>query len=136
MQEPLPLSRRERQIMDIVYELGEVSAQQVQQRLPDPPSYSSVRTLLGRLEDKGQLSHREQGGRYLYAPLVKRETATRNALRRLVRTFFDGSAVQAANALLGMSQDISDEELDALENLIQQTREREGGDTRKKGRRH
>ena len=136
MKEPLPLSRRERQIMDIVYQLGEVSAQQVQQRLADPPSYSAVRTLLGRLEDKGQLSHRDQGGRYLYSPLVKHETATRNALKRLVKTFFDGSAVQAANALLGMSQDISHEELDALESLIQQAREREGGDTGKNGPRH
>ena len=120
------LSRRERQIMDIVYELGTVTAQQVQERLPDPPSYSAVRTLLGRLEEKEHLGHREQGAKYLYFPLVKREAATRSALSNLVKTFFDGSAAQAANALLGMSlQNINEDELERLEALIQQARAKE-----------
>ena len=117
-------SRRERQIMDIIYELGEASALQVQEKLPDPPSYSAVRALLARLVEKAAIAHREQGAKYLYYPLIKRETASRNAISRLVTTFFEGSAAQAANALLGMSmKDISEEELDQLEALIRKARE-------------
>lgn len=120
------LSRRERQIMDIVYELGEVTAQQVLEKLPDPPGYSAVRAMLSRLEEKAQLGHRELGAKYLYFPLVKREAATRNAINRLVKTFFDGSAAQAANALLGMSlKNISKDELAALESMIQQARDKD-----------
>lgn len=116
-------SRRERQIMDILYELNEATAQQVLEKLPDPPSYSAVRAMLARLEEKQAIAHKEQGARYHYFPLIKRETATKNALSRLVTTFFDGSAVQAANALLGMSMHkISSRELDELESLIQQAR--------------
>jgi BlaI family penicillinase repressor len=95
MTKAINLSRRERQIMDIVYELGEVTAQQVLEKLPEPPGYSAVRAMLSRLEEKGHLAHREQGARYLYFPLVKRDAATRSALSNLVKTFFDGSAAQA-----------------------------------------
>lgn len=121
-------SRRERQIMDILYELNEATAQQVLDKLPDPPSYSAVRAMLARLEDKQAIAHREQGARYHYYPLIKRETATRNALSRLVTTFFDGSAAQAANALLGMSMHkLSNNELDELESLIQKARDADKG---------
>jgi len=127
MTKAINLSRRERQIMDIVYELGEVTAQQVLEKLPEPPGYSAVRAMLSRLEEKGHLAHREQGARYLYFPLVKRDAATRSALSNLVKTFFDGSAAQAANALLGMSmKNISNEELAALEKLIRQAKEKDG----------
>lgn len=120
------LSRRERQIMDVLYQLEEASVQQVQERLPDPPGYSAVRALLARLEEKGQITHREQGARYLYAPLVKRQTATRNALTAMVKTFFNGSPAQAANALLGMSlKNLREEELDELEALIRQARSKD-----------
>ena len=120
------LSRRERQIMDIVYELNEVTAQQVLDKLPDPPGYSAVRALLSRLVEKSHLAFRADGARYVYYPLVKRQTATRNALSNLVKTYFDGSVGQAANALLGMSlKNISTEELDALETLIQQARDKD-----------
>lgn len=120
------LSRRERQIMDIIYELNEASVQQVQDLLPDPPSYSTVRALLARLVEKGELAHREQGARYLYYPVVKRETATKNALNRVVKTFFDGSPAKAANALLGMSlKNLDKGELDELEAMIQEARKAE-----------
>lgn len=127
MSKAINLSRRERQIMDIVYELGEVTAQQVLDKLPEPPGYSAVRAMLSRLEEKGHLAHREQGAKYLYYPLVKRDAATRSALSNLVKTFFDGSAAQAANALLGMSmKNISRDELAALEKLIRQAKEKDG----------
>lgn len=120
------LSRRERQIMDIIFELKEASVQQVLDKLPDPPGYSAVRALLARLVEKGEVAYREQGARYLYYPLVKRETATRTALGRLVKTFFDGSPLQAASALLGMSlKNVDSEELDKLEALIQKARKAE-----------
>lgn len=126
MSKAINLSRRERQIMDIVYELGEVTAQQVLDKLPEPPGYSAVRAMLSRLEEKGHLAHREQGAKYLYYPLVKRDAATRSALSNLVKTFFDGSAAQAANALLGMSmKNISRDELAALEKLIRQAKEKD-----------
>ena len=101
-------SRRESQIMDIVYELGEVSAADVHDRLPDPPSYSAVRATLRILEDKGHLSHKQEGQRYLFMPTVPAEQARESALKRVVRTFFGGSPENAMAALL----DLDDEELD------------------------
>ncbi|HET7040109.1 MAG TPA: BlaI/MecI/CopY family transcriptional regulator, partial [Gemmatimonadales bacterium] len=86
------LSRRERQIMDAIYQMGEATAQDVLDHLPDPPSYSAVRALLRILEDKGHLRHRSEGQRYVYLPTVSRDRARVSALRQLVRTFFDGSA--------------------------------------------
>src|SRR5690606_15350467 len=113
------LSRRERQIMDILFERGEASAAEVLERLPDPPSYSAVRALLRKLEEKGQVGHREQGAKYVYHPLEDARKAGRNAISRLIRTFFDGSPARAANSLLGMSlEDLSEQELDELEALI------------------
>lgn len=123
MAEPRPLARRERQIMDVIYRLGEASVQEVRDNLPDPPSYSAVRALLRVLEAKGHLKHRLAGPRYVYLPTVPREKARTSALRQLVRTFFDGSAGAAAAALLDLSQsDLSDAELQRLEMLIARVR--------------
>lgn len=105
---PAHLSRRESQIMDIVYELGRATANDVLDRLPDPPSYSAVRAMLRVLEEKGFLRHEQEGPRYVFLPTVPREEAQATALRRLVRTFFEGSAEGAVAALL----DLEGEELD------------------------
>ena len=102
-QKPLQLSRRERQIMDIVYRLGSATASEVTAELPDPPSYSAVRAMLRILEDKGHLTHSVDGPRYVYAPVVPRNAARQSALKQVVRTFFDGSATDAVAALLDMS---------------------------------
>jgi predicted transcriptional regulator len=126
MSKAINLSRRERQIMDIVYELAEATAQEVMERLPDPPSYSAVRAMLRKLEDKGHIMHKELGARYVFYPVIDHEQASRNAISRLVKTFYDGSAAQAVNALLGMSfHDISREELEEIENMIASVKERE-----------
>lgn len=113
------LSRRERQMMDIIYRLGEASAKDVMENLEDPPSYSSVRTLLRKLVEKGHVDHRESGLKYVYYPLVERKVASKFALSNLVTTFFSGSPLQAVNSLLDMdSNEISDEELEHLQALI------------------
>ena len=92
----LHLSRRERQIMDVIYTRGSATVQEVVQEIPDPPSYSAVRAMLRVLEEKEHVRHREDGPRYVYLPTVPRDEARQSALRQLVRTFFDGSAEQAA----------------------------------------
>ena len=94
------LSRRERQIMDALHQRRRATAAEVQAALPEAPSYSAVRALLRILEDKGHIKHRRDGPRYVYLPRVKRETARRSALKRLVSTFFQGSVTQAMAALL------------------------------------
>lgn len=115
------LSRRERQIMDIIYRLEEPSAKEVRENLEDPPSYSTVRALLRKLVDKGHLSHRERGLKYVYYPLVKREAASASALANLLKTFFSDSPVLAVNSLLDMSSEsISEEELVQMEKLIKE----------------
>jgi predicted transcriptional regulator len=120
------LSRRERQMMDIIYTRGQASATEVMESLPDPPSYSAVRALLRVLEEKGHLRHKLDGQRYVYSPTVERERAKRSALRRVLQTFFDDSAEDAVAALLDISQEsLSDDELKRMENLIKQAR-REG----------
>ena len=98
------LGRRERQIMDVVHRLGSASVAEVRRALPDPPTYSSVRGMLGLLEQKGHLTHEARGIRYVYRPTVSRAAARRSALRHLVRTFFDGSAPEAAASLLELSE--------------------------------
>ncbi len=113
------LSRRERQIMEIVYRLGEATAADIQAEIPDPPTYSTVRALLRVLVDKEHLQHRVDGPRYIYSPTVSRQKARAGALAQLVNTFFDGSATQAVSALLGSSQaKLSKTELDELSELI------------------
>ena len=113
------LSRREREIMDILYKLERASVGQVLRKLADKPSYSTVRAQLRVLEEKGHVRHEEHGLRYVYAPAVPRDVASRSALRHLVETFFDGSTEKVVAALLGGEvARISPEELDRLARLI------------------
>ena len=117
------LSRRERQIMDVLYQLGEATAAEVMERLPDPPSYSAVRAMLRLLEEKGHLQHEQDGPRYVYKPTLAHDKAQRSALKHLVETFFEGSAEQAVAALLDLSKTkLSDDELDRLSHLIEQAK--------------
>jgi predicted transcriptional regulator len=117
------LSRREREIMDILYALGRATGQEVQERLPDQPSYSTVRTILRILERKGHVRHVEEGQRYIYRPAVAREAAKKSAIHRLIATFFDGSAKAAAAALLDpASSQLSDTDLKELEDMIRGAR--------------
>jgi predicted transcriptional regulator len=117
------LSRRERQIIDILYSHGRASAAEVQAALPDPPSYSAVRAMLRILEEKGHVRHEQDGPRYVYLPTVARDNAKRSALRHMLQTFFDGSAEQAISALLDdSSARLSDRELDRLARMIDQAR--------------
>jgi len=117
------LSRRERQIMDIIYERGRATAADVMDNLPDPPGYSAVRALLRLLEQKGYLIHEQDGPRYVFLPTVSRERARQSALRQMVKTFFDGSAEKAVAALLDMSRlKLSDAELERLARMIDQAR--------------
>src|SRR5579863_9188509 len=100
MSNELHLSRRERQIMDILHAKGAVTAAEIREAMPDAPSYSAVRALLRILEEKGHIKHREEGPRYVYVPKISRENASRSALKRLVATFFQGSVTEAVAALL------------------------------------
>ena len=121
MAKPAPhdLSRRERQIMDVIYERGQATAAEVAATIPDPPSYSAVRALLRILEEKGYLRHEQQGLRYVFLPTVKRANARRSALKGLVRTFFDGSLSPAMAALVDLSaRRMTDEDLGRLRQLI------------------
>ncbi len=115
------LSRRERQIMDIVYQRGSVSVADVHKDLPDPPSYSAVRALLRILEEKGYLTHRKSGRRYIYRPTQPRHLAGRSALKQIFQTFFDKSIEKTVMALVS-DADLSDEELDRLSQLIEQAK--------------
>ncbi|HYJ79572.1 MAG TPA: BlaI/MecI/CopY family transcriptional regulator [Longimicrobiaceae bacterium] len=120
---PANLSRRERQIMDVVYRLGKASVSDVLERLPDPPSYSAVRALMRILEEKGHLRHEQEGPRYLYAPTLPRDTAQLSALSHIVRTFFGGSTEAAVAALLEMPESgLAEDELTRLSNLIDEAR--------------
>lgn len=126
MPEDNTLSRRERQIMDILYRLGSGTAAEVKENLPDAPSYSAVRALLRILEEKGHLRHAYDGPRYVYAPVVSRPVAQKSALKQIVKTFFDGSTSNAVAALLDMSaKDLSDSELEKLSGIVEQAK-REG----------
>ena len=119
----LNLSRRERQIIDILYAHGRATAAEVQTALPDPPSYSAVRAMLRILEEKGHVRHEQDGPRYVYVPTLARDNARHSALRHVLTTFFDGSAEQAISALLGdKSAKLSDAELDRLAHLIDRAR--------------
>ena len=117
------LSRRERQILDILYQRGQATAAEVQSALPEPPSYSAVRALLRILEEKGHVRHDQDGPRYVYLPIVPRDNAQRSAMRHLLQTFFDGSAEQAISALLDdSSAKLSGAELDRLARMIDTAR--------------
>lgn len=113
------LSRRERQIMDIIYEMNEATVAQVLEMIPDPPSYSSIRALLRVLEEKGHLVHKQVGPRYIYSPTLPREEARQNALKHVMKTFFDNSTEDAVAALLDIAEeDLSPQELKRISELI------------------
>lgn len=119
------LSRRERQIMDVVYNNGEATVAHVHKQMPDPPSYTTVRTLMRLLEEKGHLKHKQDGPRYVYMPTLPREQASESALKQILGTFFNGSPTKAVAALLEQ-EELSNTELDELDQLL--------ADARKKGR--
>jgi len=117
------LSRRERQIMDILYNRGKSTAAEILETMPDPPSYSAVRAMLRILETKGHVRHDQDGARYVFLPTMGRERAKRSALRHLLQTFFEDSTEQAVATLLDVSSSkLSDEELDRLAKLIEKAR--------------
>jgi predicted transcriptional regulator len=120
----LDVSRRERQILDVVYRAGSATAAEVLAALPDPPSYSAVRASLTVLERKGHLRHAQDGPRYVYLPTLSRERASRSVLRNLVQTFFEGSTEKTVAALLELSRtQLTDEDFDRLTRLIDRARE-------------
>lgn len=119
---PPKLTRREREIMDILFGLGQAAAEEVRERLTDPPSYSAVRTLLTRLEAKGAIRHHEAGLRYVYTPTTSPSTARRSALRQHVRTFFGGSFGELVTSLL-RQETWTDEELNTLREEVERARE-------------
>jgi predicted transcriptional regulator len=120
---PLPLTKRERQIMDVLYRLGRATAAEVMARLDGAPGYSTVRTQLRVLERKGQVRHEEEGLRYVYLPTVPRHAARRTALKHLVDTFFEGSTAMAVAALLGgEATRVSEEDLSRIEELVKNAR--------------
>jgi len=120
---PRGMSRRERQIMDVIYRRGRATAAEVLADLPDPPSYSAVRALLRLLEEKGHLRHEQDGPRYVFLPTVHRDRAQRSALTHVVRTFFNGSATDAVAALLDEGGTLTDADLDRLAAMIDRARE-------------
>jgi len=116
---PIPLSRRERQIMDVLFKNGKSTAAEIQAGMPDPPSYSAVRAMLRTLEEKGHIRHQSDGPRYVYSPTIGKERAKRSALRHMVETFFGGSVELAVAALLdGEARKLSKAELERLETLV------------------
>ena len=121
---PLDLGRRERQIMEVVYQLGRASASEVRAHLADPPSYSAVRAMLRILEEKGHLDHEQEGIRHVYFPTVARDEIRDSAMRHVLRTFFAGSTTAAMAALLDANEEQpSEEQLDALAEMIERARE-------------
>ena len=123
---PLDLSRRERQIMDVVYRRGSATAAEITADLPDPPTSTAVRTMLRILEDKGHLTHEQDGVRYVYRAVVDRLEARESVITHVIRTFFDGSAEQAMATLIDRSgSDLTDAELARLAGLIAKARKRQ-----------
>ena len=118
------LSRRERQIMDVLYQMAEATAAEVQERMPEAPSYSAVRAMLRILEEKGHVRHHEDGPRYVYRPVVARDTAQKSAVSHMLRTFFNGSVEAAMTALLDATdRKLSRDEVKRLSSLIEQQRQ-------------
>ena len=121
--DPLDVGRRERQIIEIVYGLGRATVADVLAQLPDPPSYSAVRAMLNKLEDKGHLSHEQDGPRYVFHATLSVESARRSALRRMLQTFFDNSLEEAVATLLDVeSSNVTEAELERLARMIDQAR--------------
>jgi len=119
------LPRREREIFEILVSAGEATAADVRERMADPPSYSAVRTLLGRLEAKGVVSHRTHDQSYVYRSVPQRAKVRESALKQFVKTFFDGSAASAATALLGLTKTLEPAELEALQRAVDEAKERQ-----------
>jgi BlaI family transcriptional regulator, penicillinase repressor len=118
------LSRRERQIMEVIYAAGHATATEVLDKLPDPPSYSAVRALLRILESKGHLRHVVEGTRYVFLPTLSPDRARRSAMRSMLRTFFEGSPEKAVAALLDVSRsEMSEDELARISRMIDKARE-------------
>ena len=125
MSDDTPLSRREREIMDVVYQLGTASTNDVLAKMADPPSRTAVRTVLRILEQKGHLAHRLQGREYVYRPVKPRQAAGRSAVQRVLRTFFGGSLEKAVAVYLSdPGSAISAEELERVESLIREARKK------------
>ncbi len=125
--EEQPMTRRERQIMDVIYKLGEATAAEVREHLPEPPSYSSVRKLLSILEEKGVVKHIERDRRYVFLPARPKREARRTALKHLVETFFENSTEGVVAALMDMSAGrMSDDEFRRLTALIEQKKKERG----------
>jgi predicted transcriptional regulator len=123
---PQSLARRERQILELIYQLDEVSVSDVLDRLPNPPSYSTVRTIIRLLERKGFLKHRRDGMKYIYRPVESREVVRRSAVAHLFKTFFQGSPSDAVAAILDVSgDDLTDSELARLKKLVQNAKRKE-----------
>ncbi len=121
---PMDLGRRERQIMSFIYQCGQATAAEVMEGIANPPSYSGVRAMLRILEEKGQLQHRREGARYIYAPTLSPKEAGRSAMNYMVHAFFNGSAEQAVAALLDLqSKELTDNDLDRLAGLINQAKQ-------------
>jgi predicted transcriptional regulator len=120
----LDLGERERQIMESLYQRGRATVADVLDDLPDPPSYSAVRTMLGKLERKGLVRHAVDGPRYVYLPVPQRRTAQASALRRILHKLFDGSAEKTVAAILDVSGKMTDAELDRIQALIDRKRHR------------
>ncbi|HSL72098.1 MAG TPA: BlaI/MecI/CopY family transcriptional regulator [Longimicrobiales bacterium] len=126
MSNPQELSKRERQIMDALYQMGEATVSEVLERIPDPPSYSAVRATLRVLEEKGHVQHKQDGPRYVYLPTVPQDTAQTAALSHLLGTFFGGSVEAAVMALVQLNETkLSQSELERLASRIREA-EREG----------
>ena len=120
--DPNQLSRRERQIMEVIYTQGQATAAEVLESLPDPPSYSAVRAMLKILEDKGHLVHESDGPRYVFLPTTPREQARETALRGVIQTFFGGSPENAVAALLKLDDELDAQALERLAERIDQAR--------------
>ena len=123
--DPLNLSRRERQILEIIFHLGRATANDVLERMSDAPTYTTVRGLLRVLESKGHVRHEDDGGRYVYYPTMTKQRAAKSVLRNVVSTFFDGSPSRAMAALLGGDKSLSEKELDQLQDLVARARRKE-----------
>ena len=129
MDDQQQLSRRERQIMQVIYEMGEASVNDIQGRLPDPPTHTAVRTLLRILESKGQVRRRKEGRGHLYTAKRARNHAGRSALNRVITTFFDGSLERALGAhLAANASKLTDEELERIDRMISEARRKGAGD--------
>jgi predicted transcriptional regulator len=119
------LPRRERELFEILCSMGEATAAEIRSAMADPPSYSAVRTLLARLEQRGLVKHHTVDQAYVYKSVPQASKVRESALKQMVRTFFDGSAATAATALLGLTKSLSPDEAAALQKAIEQAKERE-----------